>query len=155
MTINRIGLIGLGIMGKPIANNLLQANYRLGLYARNPKSLQSFIADNVDIYDSPAELAKHCEITLIIISDSPDVEKIIMGKDGIIYGAKPKHLVIDMSTISPEVTRSLAQNLKTVGIDMLDAPVSGGEQGAIDGTLSIMVGGNADAFNYALQYFRF
>ncbi|MDH3608470.1 MAG: NAD(P)-dependent oxidoreductase [Gammaproteobacteria bacterium] len=149
MNVNRIGLIGLGIMGKPMANNLLQANHNLGLYARNPKSLRSFSANNIEIYNSPAELAEHCDITITIVSDSPDVENIITGNDGIIYGAKPKHLVIDMSTISPEVTRSLAHQLAAKDIDMLDAPVSGGEQGAIDGTLSIMVGGKTDVFNYA------
>ena len=151
MNVNRIGLIGLGIMGKPMANNLLQANHNLGLYARNPKSLRSFSANNIEIYNSPAELAEHCDITITIVSDSPDVENIITGNKGIIYGAKPKHLVIDMSTISPEVTRSLAHQLAAKDIDMLDAPVSGGEQGAIDGTLSIMVGGKADAFNYAFS----
>ena len=149
MNVNRIGLIGLGIMGKPMANNLLQANHNLGLYARNPKSLQSFSANNIEIYNSPAELAEHCDITITIVSDSPDVENIIAGSDGIIHGAKPKHLVIDMSTISPEVTRSLAHQLAAKDIDMLDAPVSGGEQGAINGTLSIMVGGKTDVFNYA------
>ena len=149
MTINRIGLIGLGIMGKPMTNNLLQANHNLGLYARNPKSLQSFSANNIEIYNSPAELAQHCDITITMVADSPDVIDVVTGKKGIICGAKPKHLVIDMSTISPEVTRSIAKELASKGIDMLDAPVSGGEQGAIDGTLSIMVGGNADAFNYA------
>ncbi len=149
MNVNRIGLIGLGIMGKPMANNLLQANHNLGLYARNPKSLRFFSANNIEIYNSPAELAEHCDITITIVSDSPDVENIITGNDGIIYGAKPKHLVIDMSTISPEVTRSLAHQLAAKDIDMLDAPVSGGEQGAINGTLSIMVGGKTDVFNYA------
>ena len=137
-------------MGKPMANNLLQANQNLGLYARNPKSLQNYTASNIEIYGSPAELSQHCDITITIVSDSPDVAEIVTGKDGVIHGAKPKHLVIDMSTISPEVTRSIAQDLATKSIDMLDAPVSGGEQGAIDGTLSIMVGGGADAFNYAL-----
>ncbi|MGH1537527.1 MAG: NAD(P)-dependent oxidoreductase [Gammaproteobacteria bacterium] len=149
MTINRIGLIGLGIMGKPMANNLLKANLNLGLYARKPDSLQSFTATNIEIYNSPAELAQHCELTITMVSDTPDVIEIISGENGIIHGAKPKHLVIDMSTISPEVTSSLAQELAAKNIDMLDAPVSGGEQGAIDGTLSIMVGGNADAYNYA------
>ena len=149
MAINRIGLIGLGIMGKPMANNLLQANYSLGLYARNPDSLQSFTANNIEIYNSPKEVAKHCDITITMVADTPDVIDVISGKEGIIHGAKPRHLVIDMSTISPEVTRSLARDLAAKNIDMLDAPVSGGEQGAIDGTLSIMVGGDADAFNYA------
>jgi 2-hydroxy-3-oxopropionate reductase len=149
MTINRIGLIGLGIMGKPMANNLLQANHNLGLYARNPKSLQAFSANNIEIYNSPSELAQNCDITITMVADSPDVIEVVTGKKGIIHGAKPKHLVIDMSTISPEVTRSLAKELGSKDINMLDAPVSGGEQGAIDGTLSIMVGGDADAFNYA------
>ena len=89
MNVNRIGLIGLGIMGKPMAYNLLQANHNLGLYARNPKSLQSFSANNIEIYNSPAELAEHCDITITIVSDSPDVENIIAGSSGIIYGAKP------------------------------------------------------------------
>ncbi len=149
MTINRIGLIGLGIMGKPMANNLLKANHNLGLYARNPDSLQSFTASNIEIYNSPAELAQHCDITITMVSDTPDVIEVITGENGIIHGAKAKHLVIDMSTISPEVTRTLAQELTAKNIDMLDAPVSGGEQGAIDGTLSIMVGGHTDAYNYA------
>lgn len=150
MNVNRIGFIGLGIMGKPMAYNLLQANHNLGLYARNPKSLESFSAKNIEIYNSPAELAEHCDITITIVSDSPDVKNITTSSDGIIHGAKPKHLVIDMSTISPEVTRSLAHQLASKDIDMLDAPVSGGEQGAIDGTLSIMVGGKTDIFDYAL-----
>jgi 2-hydroxy-3-oxopropionate reductase len=150
MTINRIGLIGLGIMGKPMADNLLQANHNLGLYARKPKKLKSFTSDKVKIYNNPAELAQHCDITITMVADSPDVVNIVTGKDGIIHGAKPNHLVIDMSTISPEVTRSIAQQLASEKIDMLDAPVSGGELGAIDGSLSIMVGGKKDSFDYAL-----
>jgi len=154
MSINRIGLIGLGIMGKPMANNLLQANYNLGLYARSAESLQSFTANNIKFYNSPAELAEDCDITITIVSDTPDVIEVITGEQGIIHGAKSKHLVIDMSTISPEVTRSIAQELAAKNIDMLDAPVSGGEQGAIDGALSIMVGGKEDSFNYALPIFK-
>ena len=150
MTFNRIGLIGLGIMGKPMANNLLRANHKLGLFARNPKSLASFSSSNIEFYNSPADLAGNCDLTITIVSDSPDAEEVIVGKEGIIHGAKPKHLVIDMSTISPEVTRDLAQALTNKDIDMLDAPVSGGEKGAIDGTLSIMVGGSAKTFKYAL-----
>lgn len=154
MTINRIGLIGLGIMGKPMAKNLLLAKHNLGLYARNPATLESFTTNNIEKYSSPAELAENCDITITMVSDSPDVEEVIMGKAGIIDGAKSKHLVIDMSTISPKLTRSIAQSLKAKNIDMLDAPVSGGEQGAIDGTLSIMVGGSVEAFNYAYPVFQ-
>ena len=151
----RIGLIGLGIMGKPMAKNLLQANYSLGLYARKPQTTQPFASvDNVEIYSSPAELAQHCDMTITCVADSPDVAEILCGKDGVFDGAQSEHLVIDMSTISPEVTRSLAQQLAKKNIAMLDAPVSGGEIGAIEGTLSIMVGGSADAFARALPIFQ-
>ncbi len=150
MNSNRIGIIGLGIMGKPMAMNLLKANYKLGLYARHQGSLQPFESYDVEIFNTPADLAQHCKITITIVSDSPDVEEVVTGTNGIIYGAAAGHLVIDMSTISPEVTRNLAVQLENKNIDMLDTPVSGGEQGAIDGTLSIMVGGNEVIFNQAL-----
>ncbi len=150
MNSNRIGIIVLGIMGKPMAMNLLKANYKLGLYARHQGSLQPFESYDVEIFNTPADLAQHCKITITIVSDSPDVEEVVTGTNGIIYGAAAGHLVIDMSTISPEVTRNLAVQLENKNIDMLDTPVSGGEQGAIDGTLSIMVGGNEVIFNQAL-----
>ena len=154
MTFNRIGLIGLGIMGKPMAKNLLDANYQLGLFARKAQTVEPFAADNVEIYKSPSELAQHCDVTIICVADSPDVVDVISGDNGIIHGAQSGHLVIDMSTISPEVTRSLAQQLAKNEIDMLDAPVSGGEIGAIDGTLSIMVGGKPSLFKHALPIFK-
>ena len=150
MHANRIGVIGLGIMGKPIAINLLKANHQLGLYARRHSSLQPFDPYDVKLFDTPADLAQHCAITITMVHDSPDVVEILTGADGIIHGATTGHLVIDMSTISPEVTRQLAQQLGNKNIELLDAPVSGGEQGAIDGTLSIMVGGNTKIFDQAL-----
>jgi len=154
MIFKTIGLIGLGIMGIPMAKNLLNANYNLGLYARNPKALASFPSDSTITYNSPAQVAEHCDMTITIVSDSPDVNEIIRGKNGLIHGAKANHLIIDMSTISPEVTRSIAKELESQNINMLDAPVSGGEQGAIDGTLSIMVGGKAEIFNAALPVLK-
>ena len=154
MSIKRIGLIGLGIMGIPMAKNLLHANFQLSLFARKPQALTPFADDDIETYNSPAELAKHCDTTIICVSDSPDVVDVIISDNGIIHGAKANHMVIDMSTISPEVTRSLAQQLATENIAMLDAPVSGGEIGAIDGTLSIMVGGSEAAFNNALPIFK-
>ncbi len=154
MTINRIGLIGLGIMGKPMAKNLLDAKYQLGLFARNTKNTEPFANDNCEIYKSPSELAQHCNITITCVADTPDVVDVITGDSGIIHGAQSGHLVIDMSTISPEVTRSLAKQLAKKKVDMLDAPVSGGEVGAIDGTLSIMVGGKPDVFKRALSIFK-
>ena len=154
MTFNRIGLIGLGIMGKPMAKNLLAANYKLGIFARNSKTAEPLASENVEIFQSPAEVSQHCDITITCVSDSPDVVDVITGENGIIHGAQPGHIVIDMSTISPEVTRSIAQQLAENGVDMLDAPVSGGEVGAIDGTLSIMVGGKPDVFKRALPVFK-
>ncbi len=150
MALPNIGFIGLGIMGIPMAENLLKSGYNLSLYARNQRSLESFKTNNnTKIFDSPSALAQHSDITISIVSDSPDVSEIICGSDGIIHGASAKHLHIDMSTISPEVTRKLAEQLREKDIDMLDAPVSGGEQGAIDGTLSIMVGGKSESFERA------
>ncbi len=150
MNIETIGMIGTGIMGRPMAMNLLQANYKLAFYARRAGSLQPFESRPVHRFETPAELARHCDITITMVSDTPDVREVIVGEAGIIRGAQPGHLVIDMSTISPEETRSLAMQLGSKNIEMLDAPVSGGEQGAIDGTLSIMVGGKDDLFAQAL-----
>ena len=150
MNIETIGMIGTGIMGRPMAMNLLQANYSLAFYARRAGSLQPFESRPVRKFETPAELARHCDITITMVSDTPDVREIIAGDAGIIHGAQPGHLVIDMSTISPEETRSLAMQLGNRNIEMLDAPVSGGEQGAIDATLSIMVGGKDEQFARAL-----
>ena len=154
MNINRIGFIGLGIMGMPMAKNLLKANFSLGLYARHQNSLQPFSSDNVQIFNTPAELAKNCEFTITIVSDTPDVTEIITGNSGLIHGAAIGNTIIDMSTISPEVTKQIAQTLANKKINMLDAPVSGGEKGAIEGNLSIMVGGKKAIFEMALPLFR-
>jgi len=155
MTDNRIGLIGLGIMGKPMANNLLAAGYKLGIYARRPESLEDISKNTqVETYPSLDSLAQHCDTCIICVADSPDVVDVISGENGLIHGASAGHLIIDMSTISPEVTRTLAEKLTAKNIEMLDAPVSGGEVGAIDGTLSIMVGGKMDIFSRALPLFK-
>ena len=150
MKIDRIGMIGLGIMGRPMAMNLIKANYRLGFYARREQSLEAFEPGSVERFKTPRELAQNCQVTITIVSDTPDVKEIVSGPDGLIHGACEGHLVVDMSTISPGVTRVLARQLQDRRIDMLDAPVSGGEQGAIDATLSIMVGGREEIFNRAL-----
>ena len=154
MNVNRIGFIGLGIMGKPMAKNLLKADFSLGLHARHQNSLQPFSSDNVQIFNTSAELAQHCEITITIVSDTPDVTEIITGSNGLIHGATDGHTIIDMSTISPEVTQQIAQTLANKKINMLDAPVSGGEKGAIEGNLSIMVGGKKAIFEKALPVFQ-
>lgn len=142
-----IGFIGLGIMGRPMMLNLLRAKYPISAYTRRPvPSLE----DTLTIYPSPEELAANTQIIITMLPTSADVEDIILGKKGLIHGAKPGTIVIDMSTISAAVTKRIAERLSTKQIDMLDAPVSGGEQGAIDGSLSIMVGGKAEVLQKVL-----
>lgn len=150
----RIGLIGLGIMGNPMAKNLLKSEYKLGLFARRTNPLEEFNLPEVEVYNCPAEVAKNCAMTITIVSDSPDVTELILGEKGLLEGAAPGHIIIDMSTISPETTRKLAQELSAKNIHMLDAPVSGGENGAINATLSIMVGGKIEVFRQALPILK-
>lgn len=145
-----IAFIGLGIMGRPMALNLLRAGHSLFVHARRAESMTPLVeAGGIGCAD-PAEAARQAEIIFTMVSDTPDVEQVILGPDGVLAGARPEALAIDMSTISPAATRRLAAELEAAGVDMLDAPVSGGEAGAIAGTLSIMVGGRADAFARAL-----
>ena len=139
-----IGFIGLGIMGKPMALNLLRAGYSLSIYARRPESAAPLIEAGATAYASPKELAPHVDVIISNVTATADVEDIIHGRNGIIHTAKPGTIFIDMSTISAPATQRFAQLLAKKEIEMLDAPVSGGEQGALAGTLSIMVGGKAD-----------
>jgi 2-hydroxy-3-oxopropionate reductase len=150
----KIGFIGLGIMGKPMALNLLHAGYPLSVYARRPDVAAPFIKEGVKIYSTPKELAPHADIIITMVPRSIDVEEVILGAQGLIHSAKPETIVIDMSTISPTITQQIAQTLQKNNIQMLDAPVSGGEQGAIEGTLSIMVGGKADALKAVQPIFK-
>ncbi len=144
-----IGWIGPGIMGKPMCKNLLKAGFNIAVYARRPESARELTDLGAAFYTSPAELAANVDIAISMVSDTPDVEAVLLGEDGVIEGAKPGLLVIDMSTISPVATREIAAKLAEKGIRFLDAPVSGGDVGAIAGTLTIMVGGNADDLEYA------
>ncbi|TXH69932.1 MAG: NAD(P)-dependent oxidoreductase [Thiothrix sp.] len=146
----RIGLVGAGIMGKPMGLNLLKAGYTLGVYARRPETATDLAHAGARLYPNPAALAAETELIITMVSDTPDVEAVLFGKDGIVLGAKSGLLVVDMSTISPVTTQTMAQRLATQGLRMLDAPVSGGEAGAIAGTLTIMVGGKAEDFAEAL-----
>lgn len=140
----KIGYIGLGIMGKPTALNLMRAGYPLSFYARRPEIIAEFEKAGAKSYTSPKDLAPHAKVIIINVPQTADVEDILIGKNGIIHTAKPGTIVIDMSTISASATQRFAQILEKQKIELLDAPVSGGEQGAIDGTLSIMVGGKAE-----------
>ena len=139
----KIGFIGLGIMGKPMALNLVRAGYSVSIYARHAKVAEPLTAVGAKSYTSPKELAKEVDVIITMVPATTDVEDVILGKEGLIHSAKSGTIVIDMSTISAAATQKIAAELEKHGIDMLDAPVSGGEQGAISGSLSIMVGGKA------------
>ena len=139
----RVGLIGLGIMGMPMARNLIRAGFEVAVHNRTASKAEQMAAEGARKADSPRELAEESSVVITIVSDTPDVESVILGENGVMEGIRPDSVVIDMSTISPQATRAIAIRLGEKEAHMLDAPVSGGEQGAIDGTLSIMVGGDA------------
>lgn len=146
----RIGFIGLGIMGKPMARNLLKAGYPIVVYNRSRPAMDALVADGAALADSPKAIAQQADVVISCVSDSPDVEAVALGNNGVIEGAKSGLLYLDMSTIAPATARKVYTALKAKGIDALDAPVSGGDIGAQQGTLSIMVGGDESAFQRAL-----
>ena len=139
-----IGFIGLGIMGGAMAANVLRAGYELTVWNRTPGRITPLAETGAAVAADPADLAARSDIIITCVSDTPDVEAVILGPGGIIEGARPGALVIDCSTISPEATRTIAARLRQKGVHLLDAPVSGGSEGAARGTLSIMLGGEAD-----------
>lgn len=154
MSETKLGFVGLGIMGRPMAINLLRAGYDVFIHARRPESMEPVIREGGERCASPAEVATRSDIVFTMVADTPDVEQVILGENGIIEGVRPGSIVVDMSTISPSATRNMAERLRANGAEMLDAPVSGGDQGAIDGTLSIMVGGKADTFERVKPMFE-
>jgi 2-hydroxy-3-oxopropionate reductase len=149
-SLERIGFIGLGLMGKPMVRNLLQAGYSVSVYNRSFSPTAEVAEAGATVAISPQALAAQTDVVITCVSDSPDVEAIVLGEHGILEGARAGMLYIDMSTIAPATSRNLYSILQAKGIDALDAPVSGGDIGAQQGTLSIMVGGNAAAFQRAL-----
>lgn len=151
---SRIGFVGLGIMGRPMALNLRQAGHELWVHARRAESMQPLSEAGAMACASPQEVARNAEIVFICVSDTPDVEQVILGDHGAIHGVRAGSVVVDMSTIAPAATRRLAGELAARGADMLDAPVSGGEVGAINGTLSIMVGGKPEVFERVKPFFE-
>ncbi|MFL7839588.1 MAG: NAD(P)-dependent oxidoreductase [Candidatus Promineifilaceae bacterium] len=150
----RIGFIGLGIMGQGMVKNLMKAGFVVNIWNRTPARMDAFCEAGARCRTSPADVAAHSDIIITCVSNSADVEEVILRENGVIYGAFEGDLIIDMSTISPETTRYLAGTLKQKGVHMLDAPISGGSEGAANGTLSIMVGGDEDQFNRALPVFE-
>ncbi|MFZ2627589.1 MAG: NAD(P)-dependent oxidoreductase [Rugosibacter sp.] len=141
-----IGFIGLGLMGRPMALHLAAAGHTLHLWARREASLAPFATVNAQVHASPAEVAWHAEVVFTMVADGPDVEAVCLGADGLAAGAKPGLIVVDMSTIAPEAARRISQQLAEHSIEFLDAPVSGGEVGAINATLTIMAGGRREVF---------
>jgi len=150
----RIGFIGLGLMGAPMARNLMRAGYALTVHNRSQAIVDTLAAEGATPAASPKKVAQASDVLITCVPDSPDVELVALGADGIIEGARPGLIYIDMSTISPPVTRRIAARLKEVGVAMLDAPVSGGDVGAQKGTLSIMVGGAEETFQACLPIFE-
>lgn len=149
-----IGFIGLGIMGQGMAMNILKAGYDLVVWNRTPERMAILLEAGARSAGSPADLARQSGVIITCVSDTPDVEAVILGSDGVIHGAEPGTLVIDCSTISPKVTREIGAKLQEKGIHYLDAPVSGGSEGAAKGTLSIMVGGEPTQVERAMPVFQ-
>jgi len=143
----KIGFIGLGIMGKPMCRNLLKAGYRLVVLDLNRGAMDELVALGADTAGTPGEIGSKCEFVITMLPDSPQVKEVVLGKNGLIEGLKAGSVLIDMSSISPIVSRELSQQLERKGVQMLDAPVSGGEPKAIEGTLSVMAGGKKDVFD--------
>jgi 2-hydroxy-3-oxopropionate reductase len=142
-----IGFIGLGIMGKPMAKNLLKAGYHLVVYDLNATAIKELVNSGAREGKSPSDVASQCEIIITMLPNSPDVREVALGENGIIHGAKSGSVFIDMSSIAPLVSKEISEKLIRHGVVMLDAPVSGGEPKAIEGTLAIMVGGDEPTFN--------
>jgi len=154
MNMKRIGFIGLGVMGKPMAMNLLKAGYPLTVWNRTRSKMDDLLAEGASGADSPKEVAEKSDVVITIVTDSPDVEEVVLGPQGVIHGAHPGLILIDMSTISPTVARKVAEEVSKKGVKMLDAPVSGGDVGAKEGTLSIMVGGPKETFEECLPILK-
>ena len=142
----KVGFIGLGAMGRHMAGHLLRGGHTLGVYARRADSAAELVKAGATFYTTPAVLAAACDVVFTIVTASSDFEAVTLGADGLIHGARRGSVVVDMETISPAVARSVAKALEAQGIDMLDAPVSGGPMGAEQASLSIMVGGKPAVF---------
>jgi 2-hydroxy-3-oxopropionate reductase len=149
-----VGFIGLGIMGKPMARNLLRAGYPLVVLNRSRAPVDELVAEGAKAGTSPRDVAAVSDVVITMLPDSPDVEGVVFGPDGIAAGIRRGSLYIDMSTIAPATARKVAAELHERSVDVLDAPVSGGERGAIDAALSIMIGGSDEAFARAEPVLR-
>ena len=143
----KIGFIGLGIMGRPMAKNLVKAGYDLTVYDLNEEAVADLVSCGARAADSSREASLGAEVVITMVPNSPQVREVVLGKDGMAEGASEGTVLIDMSSIDPTESRSIGMELKKYGIEMMDAPVSGGEPKAIEGTLSVMVGGRRELFD--------
>jgi 2-hydroxy-3-oxopropionate reductase len=143
----KLGFLGLGVMGRPMARNLMKHGHEMAVYARRAASVEPLVAQGARAFATPGEVAANADVIFTMVTTSSDVEAVALGADGIVAGAREGAVLVDMETISPAVARSIAERLALKGIEMLDAPVSGGPAGAEGATLSIMVGGKAQVFD--------
>jgi 2-hydroxy-3-oxopropionate reductase len=150
----RVGFIGLGIMGRPMAKNVLAKGFPLAVYNRSSAAVEELAKLGARACRSSREVAEHSDVILACLPDSPDVEQVMLGANGVLEGVRPGSTIADMSTISPQVSIRLAEEAAKKGVQMLDAPVSGGDKAAIAGTLSIMVGGEKEVFEQCLEIFQ-
>jgi len=150
----KIGFIGLGIMGKPMSKNLLKAGHELIVCDIVREAVEELVAAGARAAANPKEIARQVEIVITMLPNSPEVKQVVLGKDGVLEGASPGLILADMSSIAPQASREIAAKLAEKGIEMLDAPVSGGQPKAIDGTLSVMVGGKKEVFERCLPVFK-
>lgn len=143
----KVGFIGLGIMGKPMSRNVMRGGHELVVYNRSRASVDELTAEGAKPASSPAEVARECSVIITMLPNSPQVREVCLGENGIAEGAKEGTIVIDMSSIDPVETKAIGAELAKKGIELMDAPVSGGEPKAIDGTISVMVGGKKESFD--------
>jgi len=153
-SIRSVGFVGLGIMGKPMARNLLKAGFALAVASRSRAPVAELASEGAEPKDSPRACAEGRDAVITMLPDSPDSEKVILGENGVLEGASPGAVVIDMSSIAPSVSRKIGVACEAKGVEFLDAPVSGGEAGAIAGELAIMAGGKKDVFARAAPLFQ-
>lgn len=150
----RVGFIGLGIMGKPMAFHLLEAGYPLTVFNRSKGSQNELVAAGAASGESPRDVAERSDVVITMLPDSPDVERVVLGTDGVLEALRPDGLIVDMSTVLPSLARAIHDKAKQKGCAALDAPVSGGQVGAQNATLSVMAGGPAEAFERARPIFE-
>jgi 2-hydroxy-3-oxopropionate reductase len=150
----KVGIVGLGLMGRPMAHNLVQAGYDLVVYNRSRGKVEELVAEGAEAAENPRETSENSDIVFTMLPGPPEVREVVAGENGLLQGAREGSLLVDMSTSSPILARELALTAREQGVRMLDAPVSGGDVGAIEGTLSVMVGGEEEDFERAKPLFE-